>query len=394
MIKHKVCGIICEYNPFHNGHKYHVSEARRFSEADYVIAVMSGNFVQRGEPAILDKWARTEMALKSGVDMVLELPAVYALSSAEYFATGAVDLLQKTGIVTHISFGSESFEGVSGADELKRIAEETINGPSVNKESLKAGCSFAAASRNSVVAKANDVLATEYLRALNRLHANMQIVPIKRNGAGHSGEGSAMFIRQLIYEGKISEVQNYVPAESFEILQREINDGKCPVYAKNFEKIIIADLRRLGVEGLRDRPFVSEGLEYKIYDAACNCSTFADLVEECTSRRYTASRIRRIVFASMLGILRKNVTSPVPYIRVLGMRRNCGALMDLLQQNAAVPIILSKAKFLHQSEEEQSNFASELLKIENNTADLYSLAFSDAQSRVGATELTHPLIFV
>lgn len=394
MKKYNVCGIICEYNPFHNGHKFHVSEARRNSEADYVVAVMSGNFVQRGEPAILDKWARTEMALKCGVDMVLELPAVYALSSAEYFATGAVDLLKKTGIITHISFGSESFEGESGALELQKIADETLTGPVVNKDSLREGISFAAASRNSVVAKPNDVLATEYLRAINRLNANMKVLPIRRSGAGHSGEGSAMFIRSLIANKKISEVKNYMPAEAFAILQRELCDGRCPVYSKDFDKIVIADLRRLGVEGLRNRPFVSEGLEYKIYDAACRCSTFEELVAECTSKRYTASRIRRIVFASTLGILRQNVTAPVPYIRVLGMRRNCGALMDLLQHNASVPVILSKAKFLHRQECAEKNIVSELFKIENNTADLYSLAFSDSKSRVGATELTHPLIFV
>ena len=182
MKKPKICGIICEYNPFHSGHKYHIDKARKISGADFVIAVMSGNFVQRGEPAIFDKWARTEMALKCGADMVLELPTAYALSSAEYFASGAVDILQKTGIVTHISFGSESFWDNAGVRKLSKIAELTLLGPSVDRKSLDKGASFAAASRNSVVTMPNDILATEYLRAMRRLDAKMEVVPVKRVG--------------------------------------------------------------------------------------------------------------------------------------------------------------------------------------------------------------------
>jgi len=389
-----VCGVICEYNPFHIGHEYQLAEAKKQTSADYMIAVMSGNFVQRGEPAAFDKWARAEMALRSGADMVLELPSVYALSSAEYFATGAVDILYKTGIVTHISFGSESFEGETGAIELQKIADETINGPCVDKESLEKGCSFASASRNSAITMPNDILATEYLRALRRLGAEMKVVPVKRIGSGHTGEKSAMFIRKLLAEGDIPKAQELMPPEAANIMQREIENGKGPVLLKDFDKIILADLRRLGTEGLAERPFVSEGLEYKIYKSACQCSTFEEVVSECTSKRYTSSRIRRIALASTLGILRKNLRETAPYIRVLGMRRDCGELMDKLQTKACVPVITSKAKFIKQTEFDITDSAKEFLKIENNAADLYSLAFSDAAGRMGTTEMTHPLVFV
>lgn len=413
----KICGIICEYNPFHNGHMYQIAEARRLSEADYVIAVMSGNFVQRGEPAAFYKWARTEMALRCGADMVLELPTVFALSSAEYFASGAVDVLRKTGIVTHISFGSENFEGSDGVLALKNIAAATKNGPVVDSELLKNGASFAAASRNSVVTLPNDVLATEYLRAIERFGAKMEVVPIKRVGDGHVGKGSAMFIRELLAEGNLAETRKYMPAAAFEILQREIDNGKGPVKSENFSNIILADLRRLGVEGLRDNPFVSEGLEYKIYAAACESGSFSEFVSQCTSRRYTSSRIRRAAFASMLGIKRKMISAPVPYLRVLGMRRSCGALVDLLNTKAEVPVVTSKAKFLRSLELQRTDFDKEstekisgefcannicdgakttidFLKVENTAADLYSLAFSNPNSRFGASEMTHPLVFV
>lgn len=394
MNKLKVCGIICEYNPFHYGHAFQLSEARKAAAADYVIAVMSGDFVQRGEPAVINKWARAEMALKLGADMVLELPPSCAVSSAEYFASGAVGILQNTGIVTHISFGSESFEGQKGAAELLEIARKTPSGPVVDKDSLKKGASFAAASRDSVVAQPNDVLATEYLRAMQRLAAKMEIVPVRRKGDGYNGEGSAMHIRNMIFKGQLEQVEKYMPKEAFDILKREFNEGRGPIKIEDFDKIVLADLRRLGVEGLSKSPFISEGLEYKIFDAACRGGTIASVVEECTSKRYTSSRIRRIAFASMLGILRKNVETRPPYIRVLGMRRDCGALMEALNSSADIPIVTSKAKFLKDAEDTHSEAVREFLKIESTAADLYALAYPSSECRQGASELTHPLVFV
>ena len=172
---------------------------------------------------------------------------------------------------------------------MKKIASETKNGPVVDTELLKKGASFAAASRNSVVTLPNDVLATEYLRAIERLGAKLEVVPIKRIGDGHVGKGSAMFIRGLLSEGNLAETRKYMPAVAFEILQREINNGKGPVKAEMFGNVILADLRRLGVEGLRENPFVSEGLEYKIYAAACESGSFDEFVSQCTSKRYTFS---------------------------------------------------------------------------------------------------------
>lgn len=394
MSKLNVCGVICEYNPFHIGHKYQLAEAKKQTSADYMIVVMSGNFVQRGEPAVFDKWARAEMALKSGADMVLELPAVYATASAQYFATGAVDVLAKTGVVSTLSFGSESFSGDEGAKELQRFVNETLSGPKVDKDLLKKGSSFAFAGRNSLVTMPNDVLATEYLRALNNLGADIKVMPIKRIGSGHTGEKSAMFIRKLLFEGDVRRAAELMPQEAAYIMQREIDMGKGPVFLKEFDKIILADLRRLGTDGLKNSPFVSEGLEYKIYKAACEHGTLEEVISECTSKRYTSSRIRRIILSSSLGIARENLCKQVPYIRLLGMRRDCGELMEKLKSCARVPVITSKAKFIKQTDSCDDDLAREFLKIENNAADLYSLAFFGANSRLGATEMTHPLVFV
>ena len=202
-----------------------------------------------------------------------------------------------------------------------------------------------------------------------------------------------MFIRKLLSEGETKKAKELMPQKAADIMQREINMGKGPVFLKEFDKIILADLRRLGTDGLKNSPFVSEGLEYKIYKAACEHGTLEEVISECTSKRYTSSRIRRIILASSLGILRENLCQPIPYIRLLGMRRNCGELMEELKSCARVPVITSKAKFVKQTDS-YDDLAKEFLKIENNAADLYSLAFSGENSRIGATEMTHPLVFV
>ena len=144
-----VAAVVCEYNPFHQGHWYHLKETRRICDADYIIAIMSGNFVQRGEPAIVGKWARTEMALRCGADLVVELPVPYALSSAQFFAAGAVDLICKMSVVTYLSFGSETFGGEAGTAKLERFACRTLHGPEIDKVSLRKGHSYAAAARTS-----------------------------------------------------------------------------------------------------------------------------------------------------------------------------------------------------------------------------------------------------
>lgn len=393
MKKYNVCGIICEYNPFHNGHLYQLEEAKKRSRADFTVAVMSGNFVQRGEPAIFDKWSRAEAALSYGIDMVIELPTVYALSSAEYFAAGAIDLLGKCGIITHISFGCESFDSEKGTKILEEFAESTVYGPKPDKELLKEGRSFAFAARNEYINQANDVLALEYVRALKRRNSPIKTVPVKRKGSEHDKLGSAMHVRGLINEN--TDISELVPKLSEKIINVNIADGRGPVGIKEFDRIILADIRRIGVKGIAMCPFVSEGLEYKIYSEACRCTDIFSLIDACTSKRYTASRIRRIIFSAMLGIKRDMIKMPVPYIRILGMRRTCGKLMDEMNMNASVPVITSKAKFgAVRMSPDSAAVAQSFLQIDSNAANLYALAFQSPEQRVGDSEYTHPLVFI
>lgn len=399
MSKKSIAAVICEYNPFHNGHYHHLAETRALCGADYIVAVMSGDFVQRGEPAILDKWARAEMALRCGADLAVELPVPYALSSAQFFAAGAVDLICKMSVVTHLAFGSEAFGGAAGTAALERFACRTIHGPEIDKAYLHSGRSYAAAARVPGVSSPNDVLGAEYIRALRRQNSEIRPVAVKRIGSGHDLPGSAMYIRNLMKtKGDPSDgnhLEQLMPEAARRILKRELEAGRCPVLPEDFTQAVFASLRFLGAEGLRRSPFVGEGLEYKIYAAACNCTDFSALIRECTSLRYTASRIRRIIFTALLGITREMVGMPAPYIRILGMNRGCGPLMDALTEQARIPILTSKAKFLKSAADSPENAQAKLfLQAENRAADLYALGFPAKDRRTGYSELTHPLIYV
>lgn len=400
-----VCGIICEYNPFHKGHMYQIAEARKRTKASYIIAVMSGNFVQRGEPAILNKWARTQMALQGGADLVVELPLPYALASAEFFSFGAICTLKNMGIVTHVSFGSESFDSeVSKEKIIEAAAREII----IDKDLLKKGASYAAAARSEANILPNDLLGVSYVRAANKLDFPVTFVPVKRLGGGHDNQGSAKFIREnfIFPYGKtdrqgedrsLDELFKYVPDFVINIIKNEITCGRGPVCTHEIEKIILADLRRKKPEEIAKAPFVSEGIEYKIFSEALNCTSFDELVKKCTSKRYTSSRIRRVVFASILNIKKEMIYYTAPYIRVLGMKRSAGELMKLIKESSNVPVILSKAEFLKNAKKNKNvnlSLAEDFLNIENNAAEIYSLGYILEKERLGASELTHPLVFL
>lgn len=382
MGKMNVAAVICEYNPFHSGHAYHLEETRRLCGADYILCIMSGDFVQRGEPAIMSKWARAEMALQCGADLVIELPLPYSISSAQYFADGAVDTICKMSIVTHISFGCES-EKLSVSDELY-----------IDKALMKQGISYTAASRANGVSAPNDVLGAEYVRALRRRGSDIKQVAVKRKGSVHDGIGSALDIRRILLEGEeMPRIRALMPENAADILQREILDGRCPVRPEAFEQAIFAFLRALGPEGIRSAAPVSEGLEYKLYSAACEAPDYASLIDSCTSLRYTASRIRRSVFAAFLGVTSSLVKSPAPYIRVLGMRKSCGVLMDALCERALVPVITSKAKFM-KTQESQASDVRAFLDVQGKASDIYALGNPSKDKRNAQTDMTHPLVYV
>ncbi|MCF0149353.1 MAG: nucleotidyltransferase, partial [Clostridium sp.] len=252
-----ITGIITEYNPFHNGHLYHLNTAKKATNCDAVVCIMSGNFVQRGEPAIIDKWKRAEMALLNGVDLIIELPAFYAVSSAEFFAKGAVNILDRLGVVDNIFFGSECGD----IDLLYKIARILTNEPKELKlkikENLKSGITYAKArekalinilnedSLNEVLLNSNNILGIEYIKAILKSNSNITPLTMKREGSKYNDKelntifSSATSIRENIKNGfNLNSLENYIPSPSLDMLKSLANNNYPFVFEENMYKYI------------------------------------------------------------------------------------------------------------------------------------------------------------
>lgn len=397
----KVLGIVAEYNPFHNGHLYHLNESKKQAGADYSVCVMSGNFTQRGDTAIIDKWSRTEMALKNGIDLVIELPVVYSISSAENFAYGSMSVLDKLGIVDTVSFGSE----VGDLTILDSIAEILCTEPkeyvSLLNHELSRGISFPKAREKAllmylndirkyanVLSNPNNILGIEYLKALRNLKSNLTPMTIKRKDSDYNstaikdGFASSTAIRKIIT--KPSSLSKVVPEETFSIIDNKIKHGQIVNGLSTFEKEILYKLRIIPVEWIADLPDVSEGLEHAIKNAANSCNNVADLVSLVKSKRYTQTRIQRILLYALLDITKQDMENSkkgVPYIRVLGMTENGKQLLSsIVTRNKKLNIITSPKKFMDHSNNKisKSLFAKDML-----ATNIYTLGYEfESQSNL------------
>ena len=397
----KVLGIVAEYNPFHNGHLYHLNESKKQSDADYSVCVMSGNFTQRGDTAIIDKWSRTEMALKNGIDLVIELPVVYSISSAENFAYGSMSVLDKLGIVDTVSFGSE----VGDLTILDSIAEILCTEPkeyvSLLNHELSRGISFPKAREKAllmylndirkyanVLSNPNNILGIEYLKALRNLKSNLTPMTIKRKDSDYNstaikdGFASSTAIRKIIT--KPSSLSKVVPEETFSIIDNKIKHGQIVNGLSTFEKEILYKLRIMPIEWIADLPDVSEGLEHAIKNAANSCNNVADLVSLVKSKRYTQTRIQRILLYALLDITKQDMENSkkgVPYIRVLGMTENGKQLLSsIVTRNKKLNIITSPKKFMDHSYNKisKSLFAKDML-----ATNIYTLGYEfESQSNL------------
>ncbi len=362
-----VLGIIAEYNPFHNGHLYHLLKSKEEAKADHVIAIIGGNFTQRGEPSLIDKWTKAEMALANGADLVIELPTIYSTSSAENFADGAIKILNSLKIVDKISFGTETED----LNKLNIIANTLYQEPKEYKEylslNLKSGASFPKAREDALVkylddkkyslflSSPNNILAIEYLKALKKYQSRIKPICIKRKSAGHltleyTGEiTSATAIRKLIYKNQIKDARLYLTPSSFTILQDEIKKGHIVKNLSYFENIMIYNLRNMTLSEISNLPDVSEGLEHLIKKAANSCNTIDEFINIVSSKRYTETRIRRILLYSLLKITRKDMAisrKTIPYIRVLGFNESGKHLLSKISKsNPRLNIITSVKKF-------------------------------------------------
>ncbi len=416
----KVLGIVAEYNPFHNGHLYHVQTARALTGAECIVAVMSGNFTQRGEPAIVDKWARTEMALFNGVDLVIELPCVYAMSSAEFFAFGAVRLLDSLGAVDTMCFGSEA----GSLEELDQIASILSDEPADYKAALKSalsdGKSFPAARQEALSAylkirhgqdilsglleNPNNILGIEYLKALRRLNSRIIPVTVKRFGNEyHSSEltgeiSSATSIRRTIAQNNWSEAEKQLksalPHHSLAILNREFSLGKGPVFSESFSLLLLSLLRSMSVDEIRTLPDMEDGLENRFKLAAETAGSYEELLKSICTKRYTSTRIQRSLFCLITGLRANSFNSfhqdsGPSYIRILGFNQTGRQLLASIKDSTTLPVITKSADFKNS---DIPNVTS-MLGLEAAATDQYVLGFGNPACRKSGSEFTHNVIY-
>ena len=416
----KVLGLVVEYNPFHNGHLYHIKEAKKITGAKYVVCVMSGNFVQRGGPAIINKWARAKAALLSGVDLVIELPVVYALSSAEYFAYGAVKILNDIGIVDYLCFGSESGE-IKPLDDIAHILyDEPLLYKSLLKNELKKGLSYPVARNqalmkyfhekkdfypdiDSLLNKSNNIIGIEYLKALKRLNSDIIPVTIKRINNNYNTEditgniSSATAIRKHLLALENSSLQNVLdttlPKFSYNILNKEFFSGRGPVIDSCFYHIISAQIRKMNIDHLKEIVYISEGLENRIKNAADSSGTYSELIDKICTKRYTTTRIQRILMSIMIGITSCDINNfnlhfGPQYARVLGFNESGKFLMSLIKKNSIIPLILKTADFINSC----NPLFKKMLELECISTDLYVLGYKNPKYRKAGQEFTQNII--
>lgn len=372
-------GIICEYNPMHSGHAELIRQTR-CAGATHVAAVLCGNFVQRGEPAILSKWARARQAMTAGIDLVVELPLPWAVSGAEKFALGGVSLLNAIG-TDWLCFGSEC----GAAEPLERAARVLLQpelGEAVRAE-LHAGITFARARQKAVGALAgketeallrepNNILGIEYLKAAMCLGATMQSFTVARTGAAHDADGgahefaSASQIRRLIREG--SDYTRCMTPACAEIVRKEIAAGSAPAGFAPVERAVLAKLRTMTRAEIALLPDVSEGLENRIYAAVRQAGTLEELYAAAKSKRYTHARIRRIVLSAFLGLRASMAEGLPPYVRVLALNENGRELLRRAKKRSKIPVITNSSDILSLDKQ-----AKNMLELECGATDLYAL---------------------
>lgn len=349
-------GIVAEFNPFHNGHKYLIDTIKSNSE-NTVTVVMSESFVQRGECACVSPYARTKMALECGADLVLSLPVPYATASAERFALGGLSVLGGLGCVDALGFGAEC----GNAELLKKCADVLVSSELSDaiEKYLNEGVSFPVARQKAVeeisgkeiaeiLSSPNNILGVEYIKAINKLGLNMDVNPITRKGVDHDSEEangdfcSASAIREML-ENKRG-FNKFLPKEASNILISEINNKKAPADYNRLETAVICKLRSMSIEDFKALPDVSEGLEYRLFDAVKTSVYLEEILEKVKTKRYTLSRIRRIILCAILGIKKEDVLAPVPFVRVLGFNENGAKILKKAKETATLPIITKSSE--------------------------------------------------
>ena len=383
----KRIGIIAEYNPFHNGHLYQIQKAKELTGADTVIAVMSGNFTQRGETSLINKFEKAKMALQNEVDMVIELPTIYSISSAENFALGGVKILNEIGNIDYLVFGIEE----ENLEKLQAIADVLVNEDNEFKRNIKEeldkGNSYPKAreivlkkvlsSENveNIMQKPNNILAIEYLKALKITNSKIKPFAIKRKNTMHNDENinenyaSGTYIRKLFIENNFNEIKKVVPKYTYERLLELKNQGTYVSSINDFSDIVIYKIRTMTKEEISQIADVNEGLENSIKLASTTCKTIDEIIDKVSTKRYTKTRISRILTYILLDITKSEMEQSKnanQYIRVLGINKKCEGILKTINNNK---LITSLKKF------EENNRENQLLNIDKKATEIYTIKY-------------------
>lgn len=379
ILSSKLC-IISEYNPFHFGHLYHLNESISQTDTDFKVAIISGNFVQRGEPSIINKWEKAKVALSAGFDLVLELPTLYAISSAENFANGSIKIADQIGS-NYISFGTESGD----LEKLKKLSslinkneKEYITNV---KEKIAEGFSYPKSQELVIdkmfgneflgVCKPNNILGLEYLKSLNAISSNITPITVKRD----LDKSSSSDVRALLRTSgfKIDDLKISIPDFSYEILAENIENGNAVLSLKAFEKEIIYILRTIDNEKLKNIPDVPENMLSNLKKIACSTNSLDELITALKNKSITQARIQRILLYILLGItksdmeLSKRIT---PYVRVLGMSENGKKILSDISKD--INVITSVKAFEKTCDDSD---LLRMLEIDKKATDIYTLAY-------------------
>ena len=427
----RIVGLITEYNPFHNGHEYHIQMAKEITQADAVVVIMSGDYVQRGTPAIMPKYLRAEMALKCGASAVFELPICYATASAELFALGAVSFLEQLGIVDSLCFGSESND-IEGLQKIANIlCEEPTEYKNLLKKNLKAGMSFPVARQKalstflgcdpstSLLNDPNNILGIEYLKALKKLNSNIVPFTIQRLESHYHDEklqrnySSASAIRSLLaysssaieteftggtfdnisFSNILNSLEDQVPPTCLEILE-DYHKVLYPIYQNDFSILLKYKLLNKTPQALTHYMDVSEELAYRIHNQLNNFFNYKQFCELLKTRELTHTRINRALLHIMLGIKKNNVENYIQngyhfYARLLGFRKADTKIISFISQNASIPLLTRLS-----DTDSISALGQQMLHHDILASNLYESVVTDKFKTAFHNEYKQPLLKV
>lgn len=385
-----VAGIVAEYNPLHSGHAWHIAQTKALCGARAVAVVLSSCFVQRGEPALLDKWTRAKMAVACGCDLVLELPVLFSAHNAGVFSKAAVDILAASGVVTHISFGAEDPERLTDS-----IVDILLNEPESFKQSLKkylkGGLSFVEARARAaeealpgaadLLAGSNNSLALGYLMRIKEKGYHLRALPVKRVGGAYnstelSSGASSAAVRAALQRGRDDAAISALPPESGRILKTALQSGRACVSSSLYWRLLRAVLLRASPEDLARCAEISEGIENLMISAAKEASSFEEWTDACVSKRYPAGRVRRAAVHALLsaGHWSNRAAQRIgpPYIRPLAMNAVGRRLLAEMKKTAALPIVTTYGQAAS-----LSRYAAEAARMELLACELWEETVPD-----------------